>query len=66
MSRYFGWLFTILVMLAASAPLQALNYEVGGCKTGSGYLNFTTISAAVAGVPAGATIPVQASRTKSG
>jgi hypothetical protein len=36
MSRYFGWLFTMLVMLATSAPLQALNYEVRGCKTGSG------------------------------
>jgi pectin methylesterase-like acyl-CoA thioesterase len=58
MSRYFGWLFTMLVMLAASAPLQALNYEVGGCKTGSSWVNFTTISAAVIGVPAGATIQV--------
>jgi hypothetical protein len=58
MSRYFSWLFTMLVMLAASAPLQALNYEVGGCKTGSGYVNFATISTAVAGVPAGATIQV--------
>jgi hypothetical protein len=58
MSRYFGWLFTMLVMLAASAPLQALNYEVGGCKTGSSWVNFTTISAAVAGVPAGATIQI--------
>jgi parallel beta-helix repeat protein len=58
MSRYFGWLFTMLVMLAVSVPLQALNYEVGGCKTGSSYVNFTTISAAVAGVPAGATIQV--------
>lgn len=58
MSRYFGWLFTMLVMLAVSAPLQALNYEVGGCKTGSSYVNFTTISAAVVGVPAGATIQI--------
>src|ERR1700674_4864998 len=58
MSRYFGWLFTMLVMLAVSAPLQALTYEVGGCKRGSGYVNFTTISAAVVGVPAGATIQV--------
>jgi hypothetical protein len=56
MSRYFGWLFTMLVMLATSAPLQALNYEVRGCKTGSGYVTFTTISAAVAGVPAGSKI----------
>jgi len=47
-----------MVMLAVNAPLQALNYEVGGCKTGSGYVNFTTISAAVAGVPAGVTILV--------
>jgi len=55
MSRYFGWLFTIV---AVSAPLQALNYEVGGCKTGSSYVNFTTISAGVTGVPAGATIQI--------
>jgi nitrous oxidase accessory protein NosD len=48
----------MLVMLAVSAPLQALTYEVGGCKTGSGYVNFTTISAAVVGVPAGTTIQV--------
>jgi Periplasmic copper-binding protein (NosD) len=58
MSRYLGWFFLAMAMLAVNAPLQALNYEVGGCKTGSGYLNFTTISAAVAGVPAGATIQV--------
>jgi len=58
MSRYLGWFFLAVVMLAASAPLQALQYEVGGCRTGSGYKNFTTISAAVAGVPAGVTILV--------
>jgi hypothetical protein len=58
MSRYLGLLFLAVVMLAASAPLQALQYEVGGCRKGSGYKNFTTISAAVAGVPAGATILV--------
>jgi hypothetical protein len=58
MSRYLGWLFLAVVMLALSAPLQALNYEVGGCKAGSGYVNFPTISAAVAGVPAGATIQI--------
>jgi hypothetical protein len=58
MTRYLGWFFSAVVMLAVNAPLQALNYEVGGCKTGSGYVNFTTISAAVAGVPAGATIQV--------
>jgi Right handed beta helix region len=58
MSQRLSWLFLAMVLLAVSAPLQALNYEVGGCKTGSGYLNFTTISAAVAGVPAGATIQV--------
>jgi hypothetical protein len=58
MSRYLGWFFLAVVTLAASAPLQALQYEVGGCRTGSGYKNFTTISAAVAGVPAGATILV--------
>jgi hypothetical protein len=56
MWRDLAWFFLAVVVLAVSAPLQALNYEVGGCKTGSGYLNFTTISAAVAGVPAGATI----------
>jgi hypothetical protein len=58
MSRHLTWFFLAVVMLAASAPLQALNYEVGGCKTGSSWVNFTTISAAVAGVPAGATIQV--------
>ena len=58
MSRYFGWLFTMLVMLALSVPLQALTYEVGGCKTGKSYVNFTTISAAVIAVPAGSTIEV--------
>jgi len=58
MSRYLGWLFQAVVMLALSAPLQALNYEVGGCKAGSGYVNFPTISVAVAGVPSGATIQV--------
>src|SRR5208283_1567211 len=58
MSRYFGWLFTMLVMLAVSAPLHALNYEVGGCKSGASWVNFTTISAAVIGVPAGSTIEV--------
>jgi hypothetical protein len=58
MSRYLGWFFLAVLMLALSAPLQALNYEVGGCKTGSSWVNFTTISAAVAGVPAGATIQV--------
>jgi pectin methylesterase-like acyl-CoA thioesterase len=58
MSRHLAWFSSAVVMLAVSAPLQALNYEVGGCKTGSGYVNFTTISAAVVGVPAGATILV--------
>jgi hypothetical protein len=58
MSRYLGWFFLAVLMLALSAPLQALNYEVGGCKTGSSWVNFTTISAAVTGVPAGATIQV--------
>jgi hypothetical protein len=58
MSRRLAWFFSAVVMLAVSAPLQALNYEVGGCKTGAGYVNFTTISAAVAGVPAGATIQI--------
>jgi hypothetical protein len=58
MSRHLSWFFLAAVMLAMSASLQALNYEVGGCKTGSGYVNFTTISAAVAGVPAGSKIQV--------
>jgi nitrous oxidase accessory protein NosD len=58
MSRHLAWFFLAVVMLAVSAPLQALNYEVGGCKTGSSYVNFTTISAAVVGVPAGATIQI--------
>jgi hypothetical protein len=58
MSRHLAWFFLAVVMLAVSTSLQALNYEVGGCKTGSGYVNFTTISAAVVGVPAGATIQV--------
>jgi hypothetical protein len=58
MSRYLGWFLLAVLMLALSAPLQALNYEVGGCKTGSSWVNFTTISAAVAGVPPGATIQV--------
>src|SRR6202795_2493046 len=58
MSQRLSWFFLAMVLLAVSAPLQALNYEVGGCKTGSGYVNFTTISAAVAGVPAGSKILV--------
>jgi hypothetical protein len=58
MSRHLAWFFSAVVMLAVSAPLQALNYEVGGCKTGTGYVNFTTISAAVIGVPAGSKIQV--------
>jgi hypothetical protein len=58
MSRHLAWFLSAVVMLAMSAPLQALNYEVGGCKTGTGYVNFTTISAAVAGVPAGSKILV--------
>jgi hypothetical protein len=58
MTRHLAWFFLAVVMLAVSAPLQALNYEVGVCKTGSSYVTFTTISAAVAGVPAGATILV--------
>jgi hypothetical protein len=37
MSRHLAWFFLTVVTLAMSAPLQALNYEVGGCKTGSGY-----------------------------
>jgi len=58
MSRHLAWFFWVIAMLALSAPLQALTYEVGGCKTGAGYVNFTTISAAVIGVPAGSTIEV--------
>ncbi len=52
------WFFFAMAMLAASAPLHALNYEVGGCKTGAGWVNFTTISAAVIGVPAGSKVQV--------
>src|ERR1700686_518989 len=58
MSQRLSWFFLAMVLLAVSAPLQALNYEVGGCKTGASYVNFTTISAAVAGVPAGSKIQV--------
>ena len=58
MSRHRTLFFSAVLILAVSARLQALKYEVGGCKTGSGYMNFTTISAAVIGVPAGATILV--------
>lgn len=52
------WAYSILIALAVSAPLHAVNYEVGGCKTGSSYKNFTTIEAAVTSVPVGATIQV--------
>jgi hypothetical protein len=58
MSQRLSWSFLAMVLLAMSASLPALNYEVGGCKTGSGYVNFTTISAAVAGVPADSKILV--------
>ena len=58
MSRHLAWFFLAVLLLAVSAPLQALNYEVGGCKTGSSYVNFTTISAAVIGVPAGSKIQI--------
>jgi hypothetical protein len=58
MSQRLSWFFLAMVLLAMSASLQALNYEVGGCKTGSGYVNFTTISAAVVAVPAGSKIQV--------
>jgi hypothetical protein len=58
MSRHLAWFFLAVAMLVVSAPLQAVTYEVGGCKTGASYVNFTTISAAVSGVPAGSTIQV--------
>ncbi len=58
MSRHLAWFFLAVAMLVGSAPLQALNYEVGGCKSGASWVNFTTISAAVIGVPAGSTIEV--------
>jgi hypothetical protein len=58
MSRHLVWLFLAVGMLTVNAPLHAKTYEVGGCKTGAGYVNFPTISAAVAGVPAGAKIQV--------
>jgi hypothetical protein len=56
--RHVTWIFVATMMLAASAPLAALNYEVGGCKSGSAYKNFTSISAAVGAVPPGSTILV--------
>jgi hypothetical protein len=56
MSRHLAGFLLAVVMLAVSAPLQALNYEVGGCKTGATYVNFTTISGAVVGVPVGSKI----------
>src|SRR5258708_20805020 len=58
MSRHLAWFFSVVVMLAVSAPLQALNYEVGGCKTGSGYVTFKTVWGGVAGVPAGSKIQI--------
>jgi hypothetical protein len=58
MARHLAWLFSAVAILTANVPLHAVSYEVGGCKTGASYVNFTTISAAVAGVPAGATIQV--------
>jgi hypothetical protein len=58
MSRQLAWMFLAVAMLIVNTPLYAKTYEVGGCKTGSSYVNFTTISAAVAGVPAGAKIQV--------
>src|SRR5208282_16472 len=58
MSRHLAWFFWPALMLAVNVPLQALTYEVGGCKTGKSYVNFTTISAAVIAVPAGSTIEV--------
>jgi hypothetical protein len=58
MLRQRTWFFSAVVMLAVSAPLPALTYEVGGCKTVKSYVNFTTISLAVIGVPAGSTIEV--------
>ena len=58
MSRHLVWLFLAVRMLTVNAPLHAKTYEVGGCKAGTGYVNFPTISAAVAGVPAGAKIQV--------
>jgi hypothetical protein len=58
MSRQMIWTYSILIVLNVSAPLHAVNYEVGGCKTGSAYKNFTTIEAAVISVPVGATIQV--------
>src|SRR5208282_122683 len=58
LSRSLGWFFLAAVTLAVSSPLQAVTYEVGGCKTGKSYVNFTTISLAVIGVPAGSKIEV--------
>lgn len=58
MSRHLAGLFLAAGMLMVSARSQAKTYEVGGCKTGTNYVNFTTISAAVTGVPVGAKIQV--------
>ena len=58
MSRHLAWFFLAVAMLVVSAPLHALNYEVGGCRSGVSWVNFTTISAAVIGVPAGSKIQV--------
>ncbi len=58
MSRHLAWGFLAVVMLAVNVPLHAKTYEVGGCKTGASYVNFTTISAAVVGVPAGSKIEI--------
>jgi hypothetical protein len=58
MRRQLAWWFLAATMLTVNAPLQAKTYEVGGCKTGASFVNFTTISSAVVGVPAGAKIEV--------
>jgi len=50
--RRFHFALSSLVLVLAAQPLVAATYYVGICKSGA----FATISAAVAGVPAGSTI----------
>jgi hypothetical protein len=52
--RRFHFALLSLVLAVAAQPLVAATYYVGGCKIGA----FGSISAAVAGVPAGSTIDV--------
>jgi pectin methylesterase-like acyl-CoA thioesterase len=55
MSQRLVWFF-VSAVVAVSAPMEASNYQVGGCKPP--LTNFPTIQAAVNSVPAGSTIQV--------